>query len=74
MSRLFLSRDIEDGNGRPGVPPLSSSCGGQGAKSALDWARRKGFRKIVTLLQDYVPVELGKHDDHGAPAGPRHRQ
>lgn len=33
-----------------GVPPLTSSCGGKGPKTALVWAQRKGFARIVELL------------------------
>ena len=34
-----------------GIPPQSSSCGGKGPKSALEWARRKGFTRIVRQLE-----------------------
>ena len=34
-----------------GVPPQSSSCGGKGPKSALEWATRKGFTSIVQQLE-----------------------
>lgn len=35
-----------------GVPPLTSSCGGKGPKTALVWAKRKGFHRIVRLLEE----------------------
>lgn len=34
-----------------GVPPLTSSCGGKGTKTSLEWARRKGFSSVVYLLE-----------------------
>lgn len=35
-----------------GVPPLTSSCGGRGPKTALCWAKRKGFHPVVRLLEN----------------------
>jgi hypothetical protein len=35
----------------PGVPPLTSSCGGRGPKTAICWAERKGHESIVRLLE-----------------------
>lgn len=37
-----------------GVPPLTSSCGGRGPKTALCWAKRKGFQDVVRLLEKKV--------------------
>ena len=34
-----------------GAPPLTSSCGGHGPKTALDWAQRKQFPEVVRLLK-----------------------
>jgi hypothetical protein len=34
-----------------GVPPLTSSCGGRGPKTAICWAERKGFGSVVRLLE-----------------------
>eukprot|EP00936_MAST-01D_sp_MAST-1D-sp1_P000913 g913.t1 len=34
-----------------GVPPQTSSCGGTGPFDAETWARRKGFRRVVTLIE-----------------------
>ena len=34
-----------------GLPPLTSSCGGKGSKSALLWAQRKGYTDVVKLLE-----------------------
>lgn len=34
-----------------GVPPMSSSCGGRGPKTAICWAYRKGFQDVVRLLE-----------------------
>ncbi|KAJ1448081.1 hypothetical protein M885DRAFT_574892 [Pelagophyceae sp. CCMP2097] len=36
---------------RIGEPPQTSSCGGKGPKTALDWATRKGFVRIQNLLR-----------------------
>ena len=51
---LLLSEDSnrqQDYLNQKGVPPLTSSCGGKGPKTALCWARRKGFIDIVRLLE-----------------------
>jgi hypothetical protein len=34
-----------------GVPPLTSSCGGKGPKTALCWAQRKDFPRVANLLE-----------------------
>lgn len=36
---------------RTGEPPQSSSCGGRGPKTALEWAKRKGHASIVRDLE-----------------------
>ena len=35
-----------------GIPPLTSSCGGRGPKTAICWAERKGFRNVVRVLEE----------------------
>ena len=68
----FLSSDAskdEDNNrqqdylNQKGVPPLTSSCGGKGPKTALCWARRKGFKDIVRLLERAEPIVWMKNND-----------
>jgi len=44
-----LRLDLE----RKGVPFQTSSCGGKGPHTPEEWARRKGFAKIVRLLEKY---------------------
>eukprot|EP00977_Amphora_coffeiformis_P018984 scaffold6829_cov171-Amphora_coffeaeformis.AAC.14 len=39
-----------------GTPPLTSSCGGKGPKTALVWAYRKGFKTVVKLLLPTLDV------------------
>ena len=40
---------------RQGEPPVNSSCGGHGSKTALEWAHRKNFTDIVNALQNASP-------------------
>ncbi|KAJ8601103.1 hypothetical protein CTAYLR_007829 [Chrysophaeum taylorii] len=35
---------------RQGEPPKTSSCGGRGSKTALEWAARKGYPHIIRAL------------------------
>ena len=42
-----------------GIPPLTSSCGGRGPKTAICWAERKGFRSVVRVLE-----KAGANTDH----------
>ena len=37
-----------------GAPPLTSSCGGRGSKTALCWAKRKEHWEVVRLLEQAV--------------------
>ena len=48
--RPRLLRQHQDYLDLKGIPPMTSSCGGRGPKTALDWAERKGFGRIVALL------------------------
>ena len=38
-----------------GAPPLTSSCGGKGPKTALVWAYRKGFKNVTHLILPMLP-------------------
>jgi hypothetical protein len=41
------------------VPPMTSSCGGKGPFSPVEWARRKGHAKVVTLLEAHAARAAG---------------
>ena len=72
--RLLLQTALivkDDSHGRlqqhmelPGIPPLTSSCGGKGPKSAVVWAERKGFAAVVKLLRKAL-VELRRATQEG---------
>ena len=47
----YLLRHHDVALDRKGEPPLSSSCGGTGPKTALEWATRKGFTAVANHLR-----------------------
>jgi len=54
--RYLLRQNAVDVN-RRGEPPLSSSCGGRGHRTALDWATRKGHNAVAALLKAHGATE-----------------
>ena len=47
---------------RLGKPFKTSSCGGKGPHTPMEWARRKGHKKIVRMLEQYL-LMLKKNEE-----------
>jgi hypothetical protein len=47
---------LQDYIHQKGIPPLTSSCGGRGPKTALVWAYRKKFPVVVKLLMQAADI------------------
>ncbi|GMH63758.1 hypothetical protein TrRE_jg13478 [Triparma retinervis] len=50
---------------RLGTPFKTSSCGGKGPFTPIEWARRKGHKKIVRMLEEYLLVLKENEDAEG---------